>query len=420
MAVKALADFWLEVVRRLETSEELERFFKIEVPVQGIFSHRQFIGVPVNLSVAEDLIRKVSDEKYSAFQSVATALSRSPAGLNFWNIHHHLSNTDASHLAKIKDGGRLREAFKIASHKSSFAQNFLRYTDASHDELVIRRAIGPASRVFPLFQVFGTVTGRILVSDPYLQQLRRPYRAIVSAEANRQLVYLDYRQFEPGILAYLSQDQSLIDAYNEGDLYTALSDKIYGNPEFRPVSKRIFLAFSYGMTPESIAKLIAGRDATEGALTSLRILIKEFFAEFPGVEQFQEKMVNHLARTGFVSSLMGNKRYRSSQGTLTHKERRWATNQPIQATASLIFKKALIDLANQFGNDSILLPVHDAVLMQFETDDNFTANVQIAEKIMLKAFQQWCPSIKARIATSQFSDSDAFNHSAATGLLTRN
>ena len=403
VAAHAVQDLWFDMVKRLDTSEELLRFMTVEVPVQSIFSYRQYSGVPIDRELTETLIQRVADEKYDAYRAVASALAKNPTGLNFWNIQQHLSGTDVAHLSHIDDGGRLREAFKIAAFGSKFARDFLTYVDASRDESILQRAMGPDERLHPVFQVMGTVTGRILVSDPYLQQLRRAYRKVISADPNMRLIYLDYGQFEPGILAFLSGHQHLINAYNNGDLYTALSERVFGSTEFRSISKRMFLAFCYGMTADGIAKLVAGQAGKETEFAAYREAVEGFFSAFPALEQFRSKMQAHLAKHNFVSSQLGNRRYRTTEGNLTSKERRWALNQPVQATASLIFKEALVALADQFGMNSIMLPVHDAVLMQFESDDKFESKVRAAEVTMLEAFRRRCPGINARVSIGSFS-----------------
>ena len=149
--------------------------------------------------------------------------------------------------------GQLREAFKLASEKSRFAKSFLEYFDAARDESVLRQTVGVHERLFPTFNTIGTVSGRILVSDPYLQQLWRPFRRLLSADAGKRLAYLDYSQFEPGILASLSNDAQLIDACNRGDFYTALSEKVFHTEGKSSISKRMFLAFCYGMSANNIS-----------------------------------------------------------------------------------------------------------------------------------------------------------------------
>jgi len=300
---QALSGLWTDLQAALQHRGELARFLDVDVPVQQIFHHRQAKGIAVDKDSAMSLLRHVANEKYLAYSKVADKLGRSPAGLGFWNIQQHLEKTDASDLAGEIDGGRLRELFKIIAGRSEFAREYLSYSDADRDETVLRRSAVPGGRLYPEFQAHGTVTGRILVSDPYLQQLRRKYRKIVAADHGKRLAYLDYAQFEPGILAFLSDDKGLINAYNEGDLYDALSIAVFGNANSRPLSKRIFLAYSYGMTTDRIAKLLLGENTGEDALALMEAKIKAFFFAFPGLETFRQSKQSELSENGFVSSL---------------------------------------------------------------------------------------------------------------------
>jgi hypothetical protein len=74
----------------------------------------------------------------------------------------------------------------------------------------------------------------------------------------------------------------------------------------------------------------------------------------------------------------------------------------VQGTASLIFKTALLKLASHFGNDSIVLPMHDAVLLQLPVDSTFTPAKKTAIGLMKSAFEQWCPGMNAKVVPSKF------------------
>lgn len=398
---QALAALWADLQLALKNQEELARFLEVDVPVQQIFNHRQAKGIAVDNRTAMSLLRHVANEKYLAYSKVADKLGRSPTGLGFWNIQQYLEKTDASDLAGEKDGGRLRELFKMVASRSQFARDYLSYSDADRDEIVLRRSAVPGGRLYPEFQAHGTVTGRILISDPHLQQLRRKYRKIVAADHGMRLAYLDYAQFEPGILAFLSDDKGLIDAYNKGDVYESLSLAVYGNADSRALSKRIFLAYSYGMTTDRIAKLLLGEETAEDALALMEAKISSFFDAYPGLESFRQSKQDELSENGFVSSLLGNRRSRAGVGSLSYKEKRWAMNQPVQATASLIFKEALISLAAKFGHDSIVLPMHDAVLMQLD-NEGFDGHLEEASGLMVKAYTVRCPAIHPRISIGDF------------------
>ena len=400
--IDALFGLWTKVVGELGFSEELARFKDIEVPIQRIFHNRQARGIAVSEEECGILLKDVAREKYASYARVAAAIGRTAAGLNFWNIQSFLSKTDLDELSGQEDGGRLREYFKIAAHRSSFARDFLGLVDGGRDESILRRAIGVSGRIFPIFKTFGTVTGRILVSDPQIQQLRKKYRGMISADLGMKLAYIDFCQFEPGILAYLSNDDALIDSYNRSDIYSALSVQLFGGVEERPLCKQIFLSYLYGMTSDRIVKLVGPAKGVVGTV-DLRLTLDKFFAKFSGLESFRTKSEAELLATQFVGSLNGNKRWRGAEGDLTKKERRWAMNHPVQSTASLIFKESLISLDNKFGSDSILLPMHDAVLLQFPDDEDFANSVETSRQIMCNIFSRWCPGIEARAAVESFS-----------------
>jgi len=372
-AGEALAGLWENLVSRLKQQGEYDRLTTVEWPLQSAFAYRQFRGVRVDTDGASTLLERISAEKYAAYRRVAERLNKSPTGLNYWNVQRHLIDTDVAYLMDLDPGGQLQSAFEMAAIASPFAEAFVSLMKAGRDASIVRRALGGANRLFPVFHVLGTVSGRILVSDPYLQQLRRAYRSLIAADPHHRLIYLDYAQFEPGVLAGLSGDTRLITAYNDGDLYTALAQVLFGDSTQRPVAKRVFLAFSYGMTPDRIAIMLAGEAAAhERGVYAAKIAT--FFDAFPDLARFRVSQQDALRTDGYVASLFGNRRVRTSTGEhLSLKEQRWALNQPVQSTASLIFKEALNGIIADFGVEPVILPVHDAVLLQFPDDGDFVS-----------------------------------------------
>jgi len=155
------------------------------------------------------------------------------------------------------------------------------------------------------------------------------------------------------------------------------------------------------MSVDNIAKLLSGGEFSLERLVRYRDTVATFFGAFPGLEKYKRSTEEELERSGSIASLMGNRRVRSSAGPLTPKERRWALSQRIQGTASLIFKRALLGLAERFGKESIVLPMHDAVLMQYDEPQHLAAANEASE-IMAAAFQEWCPNVKPRISLGEF------------------
>jgi DNA polymerase I-like protein with 3'-5' exonuclease and polymerase domains len=247
----------------------------------------------------------------------------------------------------------------------------------------------------------GTVTGRILVSEPFLQQLRRRFRGVVEADSGKILIYLDYRQFEPGIMADLSGDPQFIEAYNSADLYSSLSQAVFEDEDHRSLCKRVFLSFCYGMPRSGLATLLLGKSPENGERETLEAKLQQFFDRYPGLEKLRSDLQHRLRQDGFVASLWGNRRYRLASGVLTPEERRWSLSQRIQGTAALIFKEALVDIADTLGPECIVLPMHDAILLQFPSS-NAVESKAMAANIMAAKFQTRCPAITPKISDEPF------------------
>lgn len=398
----ALKSYWDDLSSELEASDDLDRVRKIEWPLQGLFAYRQYEGIAVDTSKADSLLLRIQKEKYLAFMQIAKSLNTNPSGLTFWNVHPYLEHTDLSYLQDVSPGNRLQDAFELATSHSSFARAFLSFVKSGRDESVVKRSLSGHSRVHPIFRVVATVTSRISVTDPNLQQLRRSYRSLVLPDQGSRLIYLDYAQFEPGVFAGLVSDDLLVAAYNSGDVYLALADVLFCDPSRRSLAKRVYLAFSYGMSPERIAKFLLGDLSSISDRSVYVDGIRSFFGSYVGIGQYRAAQQKQLLNAGFVSSVWGNRRYRRNRGSLTAREARWSLNHRVQSTASLIFKEALIDLAAEFGRQSILLPIHDAVLLQFDADALFEEKVQRSCEIMKDAFTRRFPKINVRIAARRF------------------
>ena len=403
-AAKSLQKAYSDLQIQLKKQEEEHRFFSIEIPVQQIFYNRQHLGINVDISSLTSLLEEAKKEKYTAFKAIGEALNINPSGLNFWNIAPFLEKTDAKHLGEFKESSHLRSYFKIASDSktSAFASQFLLYTKSNRNIDALTKLIVDGKKTHPTFLTFGTVTGRILVENPHLQQIKKRYRSVLLPDKGKKLVYLDYAQFEPGIIASLSKDKNLISDYNDSDLYTSLSDELFHSSDYRKLCKQIFLSFCYGMSHDRIIKLLTGSNPTQEQLDCYKEVLKSFFDRYSKLEAYKKKLEKQLMKNGYISGAWGNRRNRKGEGSLTYKEKRWCINHGIQSTASLIFKEALVGLSQRFGKDSILLPFHDAVLMQFDENSSLK-NTSISIDIMKSAFKKYCPDINPKVTEGDFS-----------------
>jgi DNA polymerase I len=400
--VSALRTAWSELQVALELQGEWERFSTIEIPVQSIFRRREFLGIRVDTPKRDALLEAIRLEKYRAYRELAQQLGFSPSSLGFQNVGSHLIGTDAAHLAGYADSASFQQYIELSVDHSNFARCFLEFSDARRDESTIIKMGSIQERYFPTVECFGTVTGRIIITNPPIQMLKKKHRSLITADEGKVLLYFDYCQFEPGVLASLAGDASFAELYNNADVYSQLSEVLFGKRERRSEAKKIFLGYMYGMSPDALGKLLAGTADDSELAVSYRFSIKRFFDRFQQLLAYRLKTQTELETKGYIETVLGNKRIRITSGRLAPKEQHWALSQRIQGTASLIFKDALLRIETIVGADAILLPMHDAVLIQCSIAEREAQSEQIVEA-MKATFRKWCPGITPRVAVESFS-----------------
>jgi len=234
-------------------------------------------------------------------------------------------------------------------------------------------------RVHTSFNQAVAATGRLSSSDPNLQNipirtaLGREIRAAFVAEPGHVLVSADYSQIELRVLAHLSGDEALIDAFRRGeDIHDRTALKVFGadsgldRHELRRRAKVINYALLYGKTAFTLARDIG---VTQQAAQAF---IDAYFAGFPGVRRFIDTLLAEARETGVVKTLFGRRRavpeLTSRNGQVRAAAERVAVNLPIQGTAADILKRAMIALhgalAARGGRARMILTVHDELVFE--------------------------------------------------------
>jgi len=230
-------------------------------------------------------------------------------------------------------------------------------------------------RVHTRFHQTGTATGRLSSSDPNLQNIpvrgewgARIRRAFVAGEGMR-LVVADYSQIELRVLAHLSGDENLIRIFQEGkDVHAATAAWIFGTEavdgEMRRAAKTVNFGVLYGMGPHSLAQTLAIE------YDKAADFIARYFASFPRVRAFFDRLLEEARAKGYVETLFGRRRFVPE---LTSKNRRAreaaervAINMPIQGTAADLIKLAMVKLDARLGEVGahLLLQVHDELVLE--------------------------------------------------------
>lgn len=398
-----LQEAWLETIKLLEDEAELDRYFKIELPIAKIFSKRQYLGIGVDQDKLGNIYQQVKSDKYKAYLRIADTLNTSPSEFNYRNIQSYLVETELGHLSGIDDISQLELSMKLAAETSDLAKDIVSMLSSDRNLRALAKLSNPAGRCYPTYKITGTVTGRILLQDPYLQGLKKAYRSVLMPDENTELFYLDYDHFEPGILASLSNDVSLQKMYEGDDLYTEFSKVIFGTEQKRALAKRIFISFLYGMSEEGLVKVLlpSARENSDDT-DAIKLAIRQFFLKLETVMEYKKCVQKELEHNARISTPLGGHRKRKSTGALTESEKRWALNQKVQGTASLIFKEAMIKIAGEFGSECLLLPMHDAILFQLP-QESAEGKIDVVKEIMENAMRNRCSRIQPKVSVENFS-----------------
>jgi DNA polymerase-1 len=239
-------------------------------------------------------------------------------------------------------------------------------------------------RVHTSFRQALTATGRLSSIEPNLQnipvktELGREFRKFfVARDENYVLIDADYSQIELRLLAAISGDEGMIEAFRSGyDIHSATAMKVFGvsaedvTIELRKKAKAINFGIMYGMGDFSLASdlHISRADA--------RAYIDSYMGSFPKVREYLDRVVSDAKRDGYVTTLFGRRRYIPELASSRKMEvafgERVAMNSPIQGTAADIIKLAMVNIAEKLkkgGYDArLILQVHDELMIEAHKD----------------------------------------------------
>ena len=384
---------WTDLNVELVLNAEYLRFYEIENPIYNLFLKSQLNGIFVSKIKLRGKLDELKNLWYSHLKILELEYNFIGQKVNYEMSWETVSGYCSDKNLKDDLEYDFWKYAEIYSEYNRFLCSLVTVHNAATDyNALVRYSIDTNEKIYPQFDIMGTITGRILVTTPGIQYLKKTSRSIFEPKNGHVFLYADFDQFEPGIVASFSQDPQLLGAYNTGDVYCQLSLLLFNNIENRKLAKKIFLAFIYGMTKEKLVKFIAYIAGAEASLKGLR-----FFDEFKVLLEWKERVSSKAKIDGYSSSYYGNRRYIESKGALSNKEKRWVPNQIIQGTASYIFKKSLLELNKRSAKVNFLIPMHDAILVEVSSEDENEIKALI-NHIFNSVFREICPGIKTNIS----------------------
>ncbi len=390
-----------EQIKKLK-KEQLVDIAKLEFATTRVVGDMELKGVHIDVKRWRQLINDLSikrDELAKKFQQEIRPLFKSNTVDLFGNIGDSIN---------INSQVQLMDLFNNKMHLNlpSTGDGILELCDnptvkilreyRGYEKLVsafgenLLSKINPVTkRIHPEFNQLGAATGRFSCNNPNFQQIPRqsenaPFRSCFNPEPGYKLVTTDYSTFEMRIMAELSGDPNLVDAFRRGvDVHSNTAALMFGlemsddfakkYPNERFAAKSINFGLMYGRGPTSLAKQL-GISPERG-----REYLEKYFKSYPGVKNYLEKVSNEAVKKGWSTTPAGRKRwYIQPDPTdpdytrkISHIQRQ-AKNHPIQGTNADAIKYALVFLSDKIKEKnfdaSIVLTVHDEVVCEVRED----------------------------------------------------
>jgi DNA polymerase I len=394
---------------KLHETQTWDLLQRVEVPLIGVLKEMEQAGVCLDVPFLQEMGRDMDRQLVALTQQVYD-LAGEAFNINstqqlgrilFDKLEIHKAHgvkrvrktktgysTDVAALELFKNQplvGKILEYRQLTKLKST-------YVDA------LPQLVNPKTgRVHTSYNQTVTATGRLSSSDPNLQNIpartelgREIRKAFIAEGTDRRLLSADYSQIELRLLAHLSQDAALIEAFrSDGDVHRRTAARIFGvptdkvTPKQRDRAKTINFGVIYGMGPTRLAREI------DISLEEARQFIEAYFASYPGVHRYTVECVHKAREQGFVTTILGRRRYlpelfSDNPGVRVAAES-MALNTPVQGSSADLIKLAMIHIRQRLRQEGLtakmLLQVHDELVFELPVAELDAVKALVVEEM---------------------------------------
>ncbi|OEU33624.1 DNA polymerase I [Cutibacterium acnes] len=384
VAVTRLADV---MEKEVEARGGAELLHDVEMGVQRCLISMERAGIAVDTDIFEGL-RSEFDERVTRAQEAAWEAAGEKINLSSPKQLQGVlfDKLDMPKTRRTKSG-YTTDADALAGLYETTEHPFLAHLLEHRDAIKLRQTVDGLlkeirddGRVHTTYMQTVAVTGRLSSKDPNLQNIpmrteegRRIREGLVVGEGYESLLSADYSQIEMRIMAHVSGDQSLIDAFQSGqDFHTVTASHVFGvAPEDVSVAQRSKIkAMNYGLAYGLSAYGLSNQ--LKVSVGEAKELMADYFSRFGKVHEYLEEVVDQARRQGYTETLLGRRRYLPDL-TSTNRQRRdmaerAALNAPIQGSAADLIKLAMLatdqKLAEAALTSRVLLQVHDELILE--------------------------------------------------------
>jgi len=400
-----LTKYWLDSL----DEREMKILNEIEIPLSYVLSDMEKTGVSVDRNYLNELTSEL-DRQITMLEGKIYELAGEPFNINSPKqvgkiLFEKLELKSSKKRGKSKNSTSA-EVLNALAEEHEIARLILEYRKYSKLKSTYTEAL-PAlidpkdSRIHTTFNQTVTTTGRLSSSNPNLQNIpiRTPEgnkirQAFVPKDrVNYFMMSADYSQIELRLLAHVSGDENLINAFKSGvDVHTLTASKVFEVPiekvtkEMRYKSKAVNFGIVYGQSKYGLAK------ALKITPDEAEKFIDKYFETYPKIQIYMRSMVELIQKQEYVETIFGRKRYlaneiNSPNGMIREFAKRAAINHPMQGSASDLIKLAMIDFYKKLRDNNLksrlILQVHDELVIEVEKSELETVKKLVLESMEL-------------------------------------
>ncbi|GMO65138.1 MAG: DNA polymerase I [Endomicrobiia bacterium] len=366
-------------------------FFDVEMPLIEILSEMEISGVKIDSS----FLSKFNEKVISKLEEIEDNIYKT-ADVEF-NInstkqlaHIMFDKLNLPVIKKTKTGYSTNEEVLTELSSYEFPAMVLKYRElqklkSNYISPIMNYCACGGDRIHTVFNQAITVTGRLSSTEPNLQNIPtrsvygREFRKAFISENDKIFLSADYSQIDLRVLAHISQDEKLLEAFNNGaDVHSAIAREVFNIPQnesvsdnLRKAAKAINFGIIYGMSPFGLSRQL------NIPFSKARKYIDGYFERYSGVKLWMDQVIEQVSRDGYVCTINGRVRFvhelHSKNVQVKNAAERIVFNTPIQGSSADIIKIAMINIYNEIklkGYKSLmLLQVHDDLLFEVPIEE---------------------------------------------------
>jgi DNA polymerase-1 len=384
---RAVIDLWLSLQGDLSQRGATRLLAEMELPLVPVLQRMERAGIAIDTEALGELesyfAAAVADAGKSAFEVIGKEINLgSPKQLQVVLFDElEMPKTKRTKTGYTTDAEALQDLYVRTEHP--FLLHLLRHRDASKLRQTVEgllKAVADDGRIHTTYMQTIAATGRLSSTDPNLQNIpirtdegRRIREVFIVGPGHESLLTADYSQIEMRIMAHLSGDEGLIEAFRSGeDLHRFVGARVFAvepadvTAAMRSKIKAMSYGLAYGLSAFGLSRQL--NIAAEEA----RGLMEEYFERFGGVRDYLRSVVDEARKTGYTETIFGRRRYLPDLTSDNRQRReaaeRMALNAPIQGSAADIVKVAMLQVDRQLIANGLqsrmLLQVHDELVLE--------------------------------------------------------